>query len=102
MTPEEILADKKVNPSSSYLRPDDIVNDAALTNEQKIAILREWHYDALRLQDAAQENMAGGEPDRLQAVSNALLKLGVAASEDSKPSDAGAPRESSQGQVTGH
>ena len=73
MTTEEIIADKKVNPSASYLRPDDIVNDGALTNEQKIAILREWHYDALRLQDAAEENMTGGEPDRLQAVSNALL-----------------------------
>ena len=69
---------KKVDPRSAYRHPDLVLADKALTREQKIEILREWHYDATRLQESEAENMSGGEPDMLRAVSNALLKLGVA------------------------
>ncbi len=79
------LAEKKVNPSSSYGNPEEVVNDSKLSREQKIEILREWHYDAMRLQESAGENMAGGEPDRLRSVSNALLKLGVSPSKENDP-----------------
>ncbi len=77
MANEASVEEKKVNPSSSYKHPDEVLADQALTREEKIAVLREWHYDAIRLQESAAENMTGGESDRLQSVSNALLKLGV-------------------------
>jgi len=76
---------KKRNPSSAYGHPEDVVNDTSLTQDEKIAILREWHYDAMRLQESEAENMSGGEPDRLRAVSNALLKLGVSPSKEADP-----------------
>jgi hypothetical protein len=85
MTSAESVDEKKVNPSVSYHQPMDVVQDHALALEQKIAILREWHYDAVRLQESAGENMTGGEPDRLQSVSNALLALGVSAVTDADP-----------------
>jgi hypothetical protein len=68
---------KKTNPSAAYNHPEEILSDDALNREQKIEILREWYYDAMRLQESDSENMTGGEPDRLQSVSKALLKLGV-------------------------
>ena len=71
------LEGKKTNPSAAYSHPEEVLSDEALTKEQKIEILREWYYDAMRLQESDGENMTGGEPDRLQAVSKALLKLGV-------------------------
>lgn len=88
MTKVASVEEKKVNPGDSYGQPIDVVTDNALTQEQKIAILREWHYDAVRLQGSAGENMTGGEPDRLQSVSNALLALGVSPVLDADP---GAP-----------
>jgi len=68
---------KKQNPSAAYNDPADVLNDKDLSRDEKIAILREWYYDALRLQESEGENMSGGEPDRLRSVSKALLELGV-------------------------
>ena len=82
------VEDKKVNPSSSYGNPDEVVNDPKLSRAEKIEILREWHYDAMRLQESAGENMDGGEPDRLHSVSNALLKLGVSPAKENDPKTA--------------
>jgi len=76
---------KKVNPTSSYNNPDEVLQDKSLSREEKIAILREWHYDALRLQESESENMSGGEPDRLRSVSNALLELGVSPAKEADP-----------------
>jgi hypothetical protein len=76
---------KKVNPSAAYNHPEDVLKDTKLSREEKIAILREWHYDAMRLQESAGENMTGGEPDRLSSVSKALLKLGVSPSKEADP-----------------
>ena len=76
---------KKLNPSSAYNHPEEVLNDANLSRDEKIAILREWHYDAMRLQESEAENMSGGEPDRLRAVSNALLKLGVSPAKEADP-----------------
>ena len=84
MTNTEI--DKKIlNPAASYSRPEDVVQDAKLSREEKIKILREWHYDAIRLQESDGENMTGGEPDRLRSISNALLKLGVSPAAENDP-----------------
>ena len=76
---------KKVNPSSSYNDPKEVLSDNSLSRDEKIAILREWYYDALRLQESEGENMSGGEPDRLRSVSNALLELGVSPVKEADP-----------------
>ena len=76
---------KKQNPSDAYSHPREVVQDAKLSREQKIEILREWHYDALRLQDSASENMTGDDTDRLSAVSKALLELGVSPAKEGDP-----------------
>ncbi|MCE9522648.1 MAG: hypothetical protein K8S25_09480 [Alphaproteobacteria bacterium] len=85
MTTTESVEEKKVNPSASYTHPKQVLVDAALSQDEKVAILREWHYDAVRLQDSAGENMTGGEPDLLQSVSNALLELGVSPAVEADP-----------------
>lgn len=77
MASQETVDTKKIDPSSTYSVPSDVLNDKTLSKDAKIQILREWYYDAVRLQEASAENMTGGEPDRLQSVSDALLKLGV-------------------------
>lgn len=82
---EKTFDEKKTNPAAAYAHPNEVLEDASLTRDQKIEVLREWHYDATRLQDSAAENMTGGEPDRLQSVSNALLKLGVSATAEADP-----------------
>jgi hypothetical protein len=79
------LGDKKLNPRGAYAHPDQVLADESLTREQKIEILREWYYDATRLQESDGENMTGGEPDMLRAVSNALLQLDVAPAEEKDP-----------------
>jgi hypothetical protein len=76
---------KKQNPSGSYNDPADVLTDKDLSRDEKIAILREWYYDAMRLQESEGENMSGGEPDRLRSVSKALLELGVSPVKEADP-----------------
>jgi hypothetical protein len=76
---------KKLNPSGAYNHPEQVLEDESLSRAQKIEILREWYYDALRLQESAGENMTGGEEDRLRAVSQALLKLDVSPVKEADP-----------------
>lgn len=85
MSGSKDFEDKKLNPRAAYQHPAQVLNDASLTREQKIEILREWHYDAVRLQESAGENMTGGEPDLLRQVSNALLQLDIAPSVETDP-----------------
>jgi len=79
------VEDKKLNPSGSYDDPKDVLEDKSLSRDERIAILREWYYDALRLQESEAENMSGGEPDRLSSVSKALLELGVSPVKEADP-----------------
>lgn len=72
---------KDMESGETYTHPAQVLADQRLTREEKIRVLREWYYDAIRLQDAASENMAGPGRDKLQAVSNALLELGETPSE---------------------
>lgn len=63
------------DPASEFKSPEDVLN-AALSNDQKRAVLEQWKRDAEQLATAASENMAGGEPNLLHRVSVALDKLG--------------------------
>ncbi len=77
----------KVNPAGVYKRPKDVLNDASLTREQKIDILRRWAYDERELAVAEEENMLTPVSNGtiLDEVLESLLKLGV------KHEDSGAP-----------
>jgi hypothetical protein len=66
-----------LDPTSVYGSPQAVVDDARLTREQKIEVLRRWQYDADGLAVAEEEGMTGGEPSRLQQVLGALEALGA-------------------------
>lgn len=68
-----------VNPASVFDRPEDIVTSDAMTTEQKLEVLKRWEVDALNLSVATEENMAGGEPSRLEEVRSAIDVLAEAA-----------------------
>lgn len=67
--------------SERYAHPEEILQDQSLSREQKIKKLQEWDQDLRQLMVASEENMPGtvsGQPaESLQAVSDALCKLGV-------------------------
>jgi len=64
-----------MNPADVYNQPDQVLQDASLTREQKMKILKQWEYDARVLEVAEEENMAGGEPSRLREIRQSLIEL---------------------------
>lgn len=67
------------SPASVFATPDDLLVEAALTRDQKIQALRQWHYDLRELQVATGENM-GAQDDAgatLKDVEAALRRLEV-------------------------
>ena len=71
-----MAAEAAKNPTRFYARPSEVVTDERLTREEKLTILQAWELEARALAVAAEENMAGGEPDRLHQVVQARIKLG--------------------------
>ena len=55
------------DPSLAFSSPRQVV-ESELPREEKIKILKSWELDARRLLESAEENMAGGEKDRLPEV----------------------------------
>lgn len=62
--------------------PRSIVQDASLTDEQKIRMLEDWRLDLLERQRASEENMdsldrrsAGDIGEQLRLVTSALTEL---------------------------
>lgn len=68
---EEALKD----PAAAFGSPGDVVTAAGITREQKIEILKRWEADARLLMVASDENMTGGEQQRLQEVQEAMRAL---------------------------
>jgi hypothetical protein len=69
--------DKAIDdPTRAFSSPRHVV-ESDLPREEKIRILKSWELDARRLLESAEENMAGGEKDRLPEVLRALRELGV-------------------------
>jgi hypothetical protein len=68
--------DKKAidDPSRAFSSPRQVV-ESELPREEKIKILRSWELDARRLLESAEENMTGGEKDRLPEIQRALREL---------------------------
>jgi hypothetical protein len=77
LTKIETAKDKAIDdPSRAFKSPREVV-ESELPREEKIKILQSWELDARRLLESAEENMAGGEKDRLPEVLKALRELGV-------------------------
>jgi ABC-type iron transport system FetAB ATPase subunit len=62
------------DPTRAFKTPQEVVR-SKLPREEKIKILKSWELDARRLLESAEENMAGGEKDRLPEVLRALRDL---------------------------
>jgi hypothetical protein len=69
------LDEKIANPSKVFDDPMDVLQDPALTLDEKRKILVSWKLEETRLADSEDENMSGGEADRLREVTLALLEL---------------------------
>jgi len=63
------------DPSAAYEKPDDILNDSALNDKEKLQVLEQWEYDALELQVATDENMPGTIDVPLDEILAAKQKL---------------------------
>lgn len=63
------------NPAAVFSSPAAVTQENSLSREQKIRILQQWEYDARELAVAEEENMAGGPPNRLDEVLQALRSL---------------------------
>jgi hypothetical protein len=65
-----------INPAAVFAAPDDVLKHAALTLQDKRAILQRWAWDEYLLQLASDEAMPEGrESSRLEQVKSALLAL---------------------------
>jgi hypothetical protein len=69
------IAEAKQNPAAMYERPQDVLMANDLSKDEKRAILEQWKQDAMLLQTATDESMAGGEPSRIEEVAEALRAL---------------------------
>lgn len=69
------IAHAEEDPSEFFSSPEDVLDHPELNHEEKVRILRRWRLDALNLDVAAEENMAGGESSMLERVTKALMSL---------------------------
>ena len=63
------------NPSKIFNAPMDVIHTPGLSEADKRAILESWEQEARLLQTATAENMAGGEPSRIEDVRKAIDML---------------------------
>ena len=64
-----------LDPSSVFDDPEAVLRESSLSSEEKIRILKRWEYDARELAVAEEENMAGGPPNILDEILDALHQL---------------------------
>jgi hypothetical protein len=74
--------------SKVFTSPAEILQAADLTEQQKIALLRQWDTDLRLKMVASEENMPGTDSDRtaelLQSVAESLARLGVQKKEEER------------------
>ncbi|MEX2608033.1 MAG: hypothetical protein WD708_11870 [Kiritimatiellia bacterium] len=63
------------NPAGAFNHPGEVVENASLTTDQKLKILRQWEYDARELEVAEEENMGGGPDDQLAWILQAIASI---------------------------
>ena len=64
-----------LDPKAFFAEPRDVVANLDLSRENKLAILRQWELDALRLSASESEGMGGGEEAMLGRVESAIRML---------------------------
>lgn len=74
-----------INPADVYSEPNQVLQDASLTREQKMGVLKQWEYDARELEVAEEENMAGSTPSILREVLETILKLESGGASEQRP-----------------
>lgn len=62
-------------PSSVFASPREVVENSALTAQQKIEVLYRWAYDAAELAVALEEGMPNGDDDLQRSILLALEDL---------------------------
>ncbi len=63
------------DPTTFFAEPRDVIANTQLSREDKLAILRRWEQDALRLSASESEGMGGGEESMLGRVVSAIDTL---------------------------
>lgn len=86
------LEKAKIDPSTVFRHPTDVLEASGLTREQKIDILERWAYDEREKAVAEEENMpdlAMEEINILDEILRCLIKLGVNHDEHPAPTKQG-------------
>ena len=60
------------DPKAIFAEPQDVADNPQLSRDEKLAILRRWEQDALRLSASESEGMGGGEENMLGRVERAI------------------------------
>ena len=63
------------HPSAYFAEPKDVVAHPQLSQDVKLAMLREWEQDARRLSTSESEGMGGGEENMLGRIEEAIQIL---------------------------
>jgi hypothetical protein len=64
-----------LDPGSVFATPEEVLTHDALSQQQKIEILRRWEYDASEISVAEEEGMPGDNGDVLRRILLALDQL---------------------------
>lgn len=64
-----------LDPSAVFATPEEVLTRPGLTRDQRIEILKRWHYDATDIAVAVEEGMPGGEETLLRRITLALESL---------------------------
>jgi len=78
----------KIDPSSIYKNPSEVLRDNNLTKNEKIDILQRWAYDERELSVAEEENMLSHnsrDKNILDQINRCLLELGIDSTRGSHP-----------------
>jgi hypothetical protein len=74
------------DPASVFSEPQDVLDRAGLSDEERIEILRRWEYDAREMQVMEEESLPGREPGTtLDSVLAALHRLGAGPGTEQSP-----------------
>jgi hypothetical protein len=83
------VKDAIANPTRHFDTPQEVLEDAGLSERDKKKVLDAWEEDARRLSVATEEGMSGGEPSNMAEVAEAKAELGMADDKRPSPTKAG-------------
>jgi len=63
------------DPAAHFPDPAAVIDAAGLSEQQKVAVLRQWEYDESEIAVAAEEGMPGPDSELLQKIAAALAVL---------------------------